>query len=938
MKIFKNINMAEWVDWRFLRFCVFDAIMLAVILHYVGDLKASLAFVYLIPVITASRRFSLKKINILLAVYFSSYTGLIILEGLRIIPPASIIPAFKMARGYFWLASSISITLTMVMGLIVSRIIILRRQREQKLAESREYADHMIKPMIETLIAVDSKGKIKTISQATLELIGYKKEELIDKPLTFIFARGERPEEEKGIFKGTGLSALIGAGFVRNFKMTYKAKDAENISVSFSGGLMHKDAATKQPILGIIGVAADMRQIKKFVRDLKDSHSQLQELSYDLEKKVQERTAELQILYEVSNSISYILDYRLLIRMITESLFRMIDYDICGSLMFDAQTVNIILKPVYSESAKFTEAVKNALFLSLSNFSNENLNKKDLSTFIIPSTPDTFLKEGRQLDEIRSFFNVPFVVAGKTIGMFNISSCKENAFNEHDVRLLYTIVNQTSHAIERLRQLITAEKSKLESMVENMSEGVVMIDEFGEVVVVNPRLRQLLNLGFKEQISAKIWEEKVNNLDLGESLKKCRDSNCLVSKELSVSIQQETVCLHCDIAPTRDEKGRVIGIVAIFRDITKEREIDQMKTEFVSIVSHELRTPLSIAKEGLSLILDGIAGPVTKKQGDVLIAAKNNIDRLTNIIDSLLDISKIEAGKIGIKRGLINLNNLISGLIPSFCQRAKDKGIELRVNLPQKQIDVYADAEKLIQIFTNLITNAIKFTQKGWIEILVLEKEDGVECSVVDTGVGISGDDLPKVFDKFQQFNRFPGAGEKGTGLGLSIAKALVEMHYGEIWAESSLGKGSKFSFTLPKYTTEAFFKEHVYSARKEADKKNSRFSLIMVSIADFQKLNSTLSREEISVLVRDIGGVLRAGLRRNDNVAFKEDTAEFLVLLSSCAREGALVAQARLRRNLEDTLAKKQDMQGISLHISLVVYPDDSQNDEDLLKKLKVL
>ncbi len=616
----------------------------------------------------------------------------------------------------------------------------------------------------------------------------------------------------------------------------------------------------------------------------------------------------------------------------------MVDYDICGSLIFDAQTANITLRPAYPESAKFAEAVKDALISSLSNFSNENFLKKNLSAILIPPEPDALPKEERQFEEIRSFFNVPFVVAGKTIGMVNISSCKEKAFDEHDLRLLYTIVNQASHAIERLRQLITAEKSKMESMVESMVEGVVMIDELGEVSVVNPRARQLLSLGFEEQVTAKIWEEKVNSLGLGEGLEKCKDNNCLISKEILVSVQEEKLYLHCDMVPARDEKGRIIGIVTIFRDITKEKEIDRMKTEFVSIVSHELRTPLSITKEGLSLVLDGITGPVNKKQEDVLVTAKSNIDRLTNIIDSLLDISKIEAGKIGVKRGSVNLNSLINWFVSSFSKRAKDKGLELRVSLPQKEMDVYADAEKLIQIFVNLMSNALKFTQKGWIEILVLEKEAEMECSVADTGIGISGDDLPKVFGKFQQFNRLPGAGEKGTGLGLSIAKALVDMHYGEIWVESSLGKGSKFTFTLPKYTTEAFFKEYVYNAKKEADKKNGRFSLILVSIADFQKLNTGLSQEKILALVRDIGDSLKNGLRGNDNVAVKEDTGEFLALLSGCAREGALIAQDRLRRKVEDILSKKQDAGGVSLRFGLVVYPDDSQNDGDLLKKLKAL
>jgi signal transduction histidine kinase len=237
------------------------------------------------------------------------------------------------------------------------------------------------------------------------------------------------------------------------------------------------------------------------------------------------------------------------------------------------------------------------------------------------------------------------------------------------------------------------------------------------------------------------------------------------------------------------------------------KKLNQLKSDFVSTVSHELRTPLAITKEGISLILDRIPGEINEKQEKILDTTRNNIDRLARIIDELLDISKIEAGKVELKRGLVDIAGLIRQTASSFEFKLKEKNLELRVNVPEKQIDAFVDPDKLTQVFTNLIGNALKFTDRGYIEISLQEKEKEIACIVADTGLGIAEEYLPKVFSKFEQFGRLPGPGEKGTGLGLSITKGIIELHGGKIWVESKLGQGTKFSFILPKYTNEGIFK-----------------------------------------------------------------------------------------------------------------------------------
>jgi len=231
------------------------------------------------------------------------------------------------------------------------------------------------------------------------------------------------------------------------------------------------------------------------------------------------------------------------------------------------------------------------------------------------------------------------------------------------------------------------------------------------------------------------------------------------------------------------------------------KKLDQLKSDFVSMASHELRTPMSIIREGVAQVLEGIHGEITENQKISLSASLTSIDRLTRIIDNLLDISKIESGKTELKKERFDLVSLVRNVSMSFEPATQNKNLELKKNFPPEKIEIYADKEKILQVLVNLLSNAIKFTDKGYIKVSVLERQDMVECSVADTGIGISEEDLPKIFNKFQQFVRIPSPGEKGTGLGLALSKGIIDSHDGRIWVESKFGQGSKFTLALAKYT-----------------------------------------------------------------------------------------------------------------------------------------
>jgi len=222
--------------------------------------------------------------------------------------------------------------------------------------------------------------------------------------------------------------------------------------------------------------------------------------------------------------------------------------------------------------------------------------------------------------------------------------------------------------------------------------------------------------------------------------------------------------------------------------------------------------------------VDEIPGKIVEPQRDVLTTAQKNIGRLSHIIDGLLDISRIESAKLKLYKGVVNMSQLIKHTVSDFKYMAEQKGILLDYEVPQGKVHIFCDADKTRQVLVNLISNALKFTpREGRVKVACSEEEGEVIVSVEDTGIGISEENIPKLFDRFTQFGRKSGPGEKGTGLGLAISKGIVELHKGRIWVESRLNKGSKFYFSLAKSSSEEIFKEYPSKEIEQAREKERR-------------------------------------------------------------------------------------------------------------------
>ncbi|HLF86264.1 MAG TPA: ATP-binding protein [Nitrospiria bacterium] len=234
-------------------------------------------------------------------------------------------------------------------------------------------------------------------------------------------------------------------------------------------------------------------------------------------------------------------------------------------------------------------------------------------------------------------------------------------------------------------------------------------------------------------------------------------------------------------------------------DINKEQKIIQMKSEFVSQVSHDLRTPLTVIKGYIDNLEDGITGDLTEKQKEYLSRISKNADKLTRLINDLLDTSRIESGRVKLKIGNLSINDLITNVIEDLMPISRAGNIEIIVYAPGEECWVRGDREKLEQVTRNLLENAIKFTHTGGRVTIMLQKDQKfVKVSIRDTGIGIAPVEQIRIFDRFYRIEQDCPTGTKGTGLGLFIAKTLVELHGGRILVTSEVGKGSEFSFTLP--------------------------------------------------------------------------------------------------------------------------------------------
>lgn len=349
---------------------------------------------------------------------------------------------------------------------------------------------------------------------------------------------------------------------------------------------------------------------------------------------------------------------------------------------------------------------------------------------------------------------------------------------------------------------IANEKSRIRTIINCMVDGVLVTDTENRVVLFNPAASLMLAVGddnlIGKPLSYWVKDEKLNQLI--EKFFKRKDADySTITQEITIKKNKKEIYLRAHAAPVKTDEGEVIGSVIIFEDITPLKEFDRMKSDFVNMVSHELRTPLVTMNQQLSVILEGIAGEVNEKQRELLIHAKERNRELITMVKNLLDLSKIESGDIIQDKEPLNLNQIVNKVVEIMLPQAEKKGITLEFQPFEPLPLVDADMNSMEGVFTNLISNGIKYTECGGkVVVKSMVKGGYVQVDVVDTGIGIAPEDLPRIFDKFYRVKTEKTRKIMGSGLGLSIVKSIVEAHLGSVEVKSEPGKGTAFSVFLP--------------------------------------------------------------------------------------------------------------------------------------------
>ena len=356
---------------------------------------------------------------------------------------------------------------------------------------------------------------------------------------------------------------------------------------------------------------------------------------------------------------------------------------------------------------------------------------------------------------------------------------------------------------ERDRRLleIVNEKSKLLTIVNSMADGVLVINREQQLVLWNPMAIKMLNLP-GNPVHGKNINQVIPQHDLIEIINQAIDPGSSKYTTISEEIELKEPAprtLMANVSVVRDEGGEILGVVSILRDITELKEIDRIKSQFVSLVAHELRAPLSAIEGFLTAYLTGAAGDSPEFNKQMLERAKQRAHSLLELVNDLLQMSRMESKRVIRKKELLDITKIIANTVELFDTEAKTRAIEIKTNLPQSCPPIEADRSEMEQLFSNLVSNAIKYNvEQGKVNIDVEPKNGCLKIKVGDTGIGIDEENLSQVFDDFYRISRPETRYVTGTGLGLSIVKKIVESHVGSIEVKSKLNEGTTFTIKFP--------------------------------------------------------------------------------------------------------------------------------------------
>jgi two-component system phosphate regulon sensor histidine kinase PhoR len=362
--------------------------------------------------------------------------------------------------------------------------------------------------------------------------------------------------------------------------------------------------------------------------------------------------------------------------------------------------------------------------------------------------------------------------------------------NKDEINQLGTVFNIMSIRLSGEIKDLETERATLEAVLQKMTDGVFIVDAQGDVQLVNPAAEKMFSISRLTSIKRPLIEV-VRHHQPVEMWQRCRDTGKTQSVEFEVSNRLSLQGIATSLSPAISGSS-----LLLFQDVTRQRQIETMRRDFISNVSHELRTPLAALK-ALTETLQGGALEDPPAAHRFLEQMETEVDSLSLMVNELLELSRIESGRVPLNLASTRPIDIVNPAYERLRLQAERAGISLTIECPDDLPPVLADVVRVQQVVVNLLHNAIKFTSSGGqVAVRAEQKDRAIRFTVGDTGIGIAAEDLPRIFERFYKVDR--SRATSGTGLGLAIARHLVEAHGGRIWVESEVGKGSSFQFTIP--------------------------------------------------------------------------------------------------------------------------------------------
>lgn len=545
----------------------------------------------------------------------------------------------------------------------------------------------------------------------------------------------------------------------------------------------------------IIGTVAAllgfMLMRRKFMSEVVSGKSREEELA--------KRVYEAEVLREISEKIGYSLDAQKIVEIIIGSLKRLISFSTVSYLIVENNgKIKFSCDLNEAVDKAFIKDVRGHLLASFAKLTGETILDTEIEETIKGTAGDGSVKS-----TVASYFNLPIVVSQKVVGIINVSSTFVDIYDENTTDVLYRIARHGSQAVTRLFEIIENEKGRLSQAVESLSDGLLMVDTDFKVVLINNKLRRILNVEVEASL-LDVVHALSGQLDLRTMLEAANNFEGQEIKPSEILIGDKFLQVYATkVVDQVSEKPR--GVLVSFHDVSDAKSLDKLRSDFMAVMVHELRAPLTTIKSTVELINEdpGLMSPDELKHH--LGVVESTSQTMLGLVNDLLDVAKMEAGKFEVVDEDADLADVIFERVEAFKPVAEAKNLKIIVDVDNDLPLAHFDKLRMVQVLNNLFSNSIKYTDDGQISVKVAkETVNGqpvdIQVSVTDSGIGIDKDDLDRLFSKFGQLKSGIKQAElKSTGLGLFIAKGIIEATGGKIWAESpGIGMGATFYFTVP--------------------------------------------------------------------------------------------------------------------------------------------